>query len=64
MRLGYNRELGDYREVDGVMVPFRVSLSRKGGSSTYVFDTIQHNVNVDASRFAMPDTVRRNGGGL
>jgi hypothetical protein len=64
VRLGYNRELGDYREVDGVMVPFRVSLSRKGGSSTYVFDTIQHNVNVDASRFAMPDTVRRNGGGL
>jgi len=63
VRLGYNRELGDYREVDGVMVPFRVAHSRKGGSSTYVFDRIEHNVTVDASVFAMPDAGRRNGGG-
>jgi hypothetical protein len=56
VRLGYNRELGEYRTVDGVQVPFRVALSRKGGSSTYVFDRIEHDVPVDASLFAVPDT--------
>jgi hypothetical protein len=59
VRSGYNRELGDYREVDGVMVPFRVAQSRKGGSSTYMFDTIEHNVAIDTSLFAMPDTARQ-----
>ena len=59
VRLGYNRELRDYRDVDGVVVPFRVAQSRKGGSSTYVFDRIEHNVAVDDSLFAMPDTVRQ-----
>ncbi len=58
VRLGYNREVGDYHEVDGVLVPFRLSYSRKGGSSTYLFEKIQHNVAVDRRQFAMPDTVR------
>jgi hypothetical protein len=53
-RLGYNRELHDYREVDGVLVPFSMAISRKGGSSTYVFDEIEHNVPIDDARFAAP----------
>jgi hypothetical protein len=32
--LGFNRELREYREVDGVRVPFSMAISRKGGSST------------------------------
>jgi hypothetical protein len=51
VRLGYNRELSDYREVDGVRVPFRLAISRKGGSSTYVFEKIEHNVPLDDARF-------------
>lgn len=51
VRLGYNRELSDYREVDGVLVPFRMAISRKGGSSTYVFEKIEHNVPLDDARF-------------
>ncbi len=54
VRLGYNREIGDYREVDGVLVPFSMSISRKGGSSTYVFETIEHNVPIEDSEFAAP----------
>ncbi len=54
VRLGYNREVGDYRAVDGVLVPFRVSESRKGGSSTYLFERIRHNVAVDPRQFVMP----------
>ncbi len=54
VRLGYNRELGDYRHVDGVRVPFRMSISRKGGSSTYVFETIEHNLPLEDSLFNPP----------
>lgn len=58
IRIGYFWDLTDYREVDGVRIPFRISVSRKGGSGTWVIETIAHNVPVDASQFAMPG-VRR-----
>ncbi|UCF18264.1 MAG: hypothetical protein JSU87_09885 [Gemmatimonadota bacterium] len=51
-RLGIFTELGDYREVDGVLVPFRMAISRKGGSSTFIFDKIEHNVAIDDAEFA------------
>jgi hypothetical protein len=54
VRLGYNGVLSDYRAVDGVRVPFHYALSRKGGSSTYTFDRIEHNVPVDRGQFAAP----------
>jgi hypothetical protein len=54
VRLGYNRELADYREVDGVLVPFRMSISRKGGASTYHVDSIEHNVPIEDARFDAP----------
>jgi hypothetical protein len=54
VRLGYNREIGDYREVDGVQVPFSMAISRKGGSSTYIVEMIEHNVPIDDSEFAAP----------
>jgi hypothetical protein len=56
VRLGYNRELSAYCTVDGVLVPFRYAISRKGGSSTYVFGHIEHAVPVDVATFAVPDT--------
>jgi len=54
VRIGYYWELGDYREVDGVMIPFRITQSRKGGSSAYVIDGVEHNVPLDAGQFTMP----------
>lgn len=54
VRLGYNREIDDYREVDGMLVPFSMAMSRKGGSSTYVLETIEHNVPIEDSEFAAP----------
>jgi hypothetical protein len=54
VRLGYNRELDDYREVDGVLVPFSMAISRKGGSSTYIVETIEHNVPIDDVELAAP----------
>ena len=52
-RLGYNRELRDYEEVDGVMMPHRVAYSRKGGSSTFVVDSVAHNTEIDRALFSL-----------
>jgi len=53
-RLGYNRTLSDFRSVDGVLVPFRHAISRKGGSTTVVFVRIDHNLPVEEKAFAVP----------
>ena len=55
VRLGYNRAVGDYREVDGVMVPFEVEYSRKGGASTFILDSVVHNGPVDDRLFSRPE---------
>jgi hypothetical protein len=52
-RLGYNRELREYREMDGVLMPMRVAYSRKGGSSTFVVDTVEHNARIDPRLFSL-----------
>jgi hypothetical protein len=53
-RLGYNRTIFRYAEVDGVKVPFEVEHSRKGGSSTFVLDSVIHNVPLDERLFSPP----------
>jgi len=52
-RLGYNRELHDYEVVDGVTMPHRVVYSRKGGSSTFVLDSVVHNTGIDRTLFSL-----------
>jgi hypothetical protein len=59
VRIGYYWELEDYREVDGVRLPFRVAMSRKGGSSTYKFDLVKHNLPLDDVLFAAPSGPER-----
>ncbi len=55
-RLGYNRTIMRYGEVDGAKMPFEVEYSRKGGSSTFIFDSVIHNVPIDERLFSPPDT--------
>ncbi len=57
IRVGYYWSLGDYREVDGVMVPFQISGSRKGGSTTFVFAEVVHDVPLEDNLFHMPPVV-------
>lgn len=57
IRIGYFWDLADYREVDGVMIPFRIAQSRKGGSTTFVIDTVEHNAAIETARFTMPDAL-------
>lgn len=52
-RMGYNRRLRDYREVGGVLMPMRVACSRKGGSSTFFVDAVEHNVSIDPTLFSL-----------
>ena len=52
---GHNWEIHDYREVDGVLFPFKIYMSRKGGSTVYEFETVEHNVEIYDSIFVMPE---------
>jgi photosynthetic reaction center cytochrome c subunit len=47
-------DYADYREVDGVQAPFRITLSEPGDSSTIQFDEIRQNTNVDDATFVRP----------
>ena len=59
VRIGYYWELREYRNVDGVKFPFRVAMSRKGGSSTYEFLLIEHNLSLEDVLFTAPSTADR-----
>ena len=47
-------EFEDYREVDGVKLPFSRRWSPPGFTFTQKFDEIKHNVAIDDARFAKP----------
>jgi len=51
---GHNWEIHDYREIDGILFPHRITESRKGGSTTYEFSEVSHNVEIDDAMFAFP----------
>jgi hypothetical protein len=47
-------DYADYREADGVKIPFRWTLSRPGNHFTIQIDQVQQNVPVDDSKFVAP----------
>jgi cytochrome c2/outer membrane lipoprotein-sorting protein len=47
-------DFADYREVDGVRMPYRVTVTWLDGKTTTEFSKIQPNAPVDAARFAKP----------
>jgi photosynthetic reaction center cytochrome c subunit len=47
-------DFGDYREVDGVKVPFRLTASRPAGQTVTQMEQVQQNLPIDAARFAKP----------
>ena len=56
--IGYYWSVLDYREVDGIKIPHRIEMSRKGGSSTFVFDLVKHNVPLEDVLFREPASRR------
>jgi hypothetical protein len=61
--IGYYWYLQDYREVDGIRLPHRVHTSRKGGSTTFVFDLVDHNLPLEETLFTVPAQGRAPGPG-
>jgi hypothetical protein len=47
-------DYADYREVDGIRIPFRWTLSRTNGRFTIQIDTVEQNVPVDDAKFVKP----------
>jgi photosynthetic reaction center cytochrome c subunit len=47
-------DYADYRDADGIKIPFRWTLSRPNGRFTIQVDSVQQNVPVDDSKFAKP----------
>ncbi len=55
--LGYNPaqiDYADFRDVDGVKVPFRWTLARPNGRFTIQVETTEQNVAIDDAKFVMP----------
>ena len=48
----------DYREIAGVMMPFRWNVKWTGGWDTYEVTDLQVNVPIDPARFARPTPVQ------
>jgi photosynthetic reaction center cytochrome c subunit len=47
-------DYGDYKEIDGVKIPYRWTLSRPNGSFTIKIDQVQQNVPIDEKLFVPP----------
>jgi photosynthetic reaction center cytochrome c subunit len=47
-------DYADYREVDGVEIPFRVTTAQPANTSTIQFETAQQNVPIDPAKFTKP----------
>jgi hypothetical protein len=50
-------DYADYRDADGVKLPFRWTLARPGNRFTVQIDQLQHNIPVDDAKFAAPPPV-------
>jgi outer membrane lipoprotein-sorting protein len=47
-------DYADYRDADGIKIPFRWTLSRPNGRFTIQIDSVQQNVTIDDSKFSKP----------
>jgi photosynthetic reaction center cytochrome c subunit len=47
-------DYADYRDQDGVKIPFRVTTSHPGNASTFQVNEVQQNVAIDEAKFAKP----------
>ena len=48
----------DYREVDGVKVPFRIEQSMMGMTQAQIVESVEFNVEIPAERFALPEEIQ------
>jgi len=51
-------EPGDYRKVDGIMMPFRNRMQVMGQQRVVTIEQVEHNVALPADRFALPAEIK------
>lgn len=51
--------VSDYREVDGIKIPFKTTQSFNGQEMTLTIKSVEHNTNLPADAFAMPDIIKK-----
>ncbi len=51
-------DYADYRDINGVRVPFRITFSQPGSTSTIQLEQVQQNVPIDNTKFARPASDR------
>ena len=47
-------DYADYRDVDGVQIPYRITTSQPGNTSTIQLETVQQNAPIEPSQFTRP----------
>jgi photosynthetic reaction center cytochrome c subunit len=62
-RLPTQIDYADYRDTDGVKIPFKWTLARVNGRFTIQIDSVQQNVPIDDSKFQKPAATSSNGSG-
>ena len=50
--------LKDYREIDGILIPYEMEVEVMGQRRVMTTDKIEHNVELSADRFALPPEIR------
>ena len=53
--IGHYWVLDDWRDAGGVLFPHRIVCSRKGGSTSFVYDGVFHNATLQEGMFASPE---------
>jgi len=58
--VGVEIYFSDYRDVDGILTPFKTEQKMSTGVSVVIsFDKMQYNVDVDAKKFDIPDEIQK-----
>jgi hypothetical protein len=50
--------MSDYREIDGILIPFRVDVEVMNQQRVITTESVEHNVDLPADRFALPTEIR------
>jgi predicted O-methyltransferase YrrM/HEAT repeat protein len=54
VKIGDDLELGDYREVQGITLPFRIAVKRGKNTATYTFDRVEYNAPLSLDKTSRP----------
>ena len=52
-------QVSDYKKVDGILQPYKLVLKVSGQEIVMTLDKIEHNVDMPADRFALPDEIKK-----